>query len=136
MVRPSVAVMSIVLALIVGCGSSEPPAGTVPATPAQVEHIRKFLKPGASLTSGYVARSQAHKFAHFFAGRIGGVREADAVGVWVVTGPADFTGGTTYSVDANAKAYSVAPDGSTMKAEITMSDPPASELQRFVRSQH
>jgi hypothetical protein len=110
-------------------------ASSSPATPAQVEHIRQFLKPGLSLNHAHVARSQAHRNAQFFAAQIVSAPQADAVGVWLVSGPADFTGGTTHSVDAYAKGYSSAPDGSTTKAEVSMSDPPASDLQRYVATQ-
>jgi hypothetical protein len=34
-----------------------------------------------------------------------------------------------------AKRYSSAPDGSATKAEVSMSDPPASNLQRYVAAQ-
>jgi hypothetical protein len=117
------------------CTSPAPPAGSSPATPAQIEHIQQFLKPGLSLNHAHVARSQAHRNAHLFAAQIVGASQADAVGVWLVSGPTDFKGGTTYSVDAYAKGYSVAPDGSTTKAEISMSDPPATDLQRYVAVQ-
>ena len=70
-----------------------------------------------------------------FAAHIVGGPQGDAVGVWLVSGPADFASGTTYSVDAYAKGYSSAPDGSTTKAEVSMSDPPASELQQYVAAQ-
>jgi len=127
------AVLFILLAFTVGCGSSEPPADFVPASPAQVEHIRQFLKPGASLARGYVARAHAHRNAHLFAGQIGGVQATDPLGMWLVTGPADFTGGTTYSVNTSARAYSVAPALSSPPWALSRPNPPAGELQ-FVQS--
>lgn len=127
--------MLLFLALVVACGSPALPSGASPATQQQVEHIHAFLKPGLSLDHAYVARSQAHRNANFFAAHIVGSPQNDAVGVWAVSGPDDFSGGTTYSVDAFAKNYSVAPDGSKTKAEISMADPPASDLQRFVAAQ-
>jgi hypothetical protein len=118
-----------------GCSSPSAPPDTSPATPVQMEHIRQFLKPGLSLNHAHVARSQAHRNAHFFAAHIVGAPQADAVGVWLVSGSSDFASGTTYSVDAYAKGYSSAPDGSATKAEVSMSDPPASDLQRYVAAQ-
>jgi hypothetical protein len=127
--------MLLFLVFVVACGSPPLPSGASPATQKQVEHIQAFLKPGLSLDHAYVTRSLAHRNAHFFAAHIAGAAQKDAVGVWAVSGPDDFAAGTTYSVDAFAKDYSVAPDGSKTKAEISIADPPASDLQRFVAAQ-
>lgn len=145
-----------VLLFAVGCGSpsstpapasdSKPqaPATTTAAAPqfqaateGQAKHIAEFLKPGLSLAHAHIAKSQAHANATFFAAQVVGAPPSGEtpVGVWLVSGPEDFSGGLTLAVDAYAKVYSVAPDGTKSKAEVSIADPPAGDLQRFVAGQ-
>jgi hypothetical protein len=118
---------------VLSCGPPGQPAGTVPASPAQVQHISKFLKPGLTLANAYVVRSVAHRNAYFFAAKVIGSSQ-DRVGVWLVFGPADFAHGQTVSVDTDAKESSVGLDASKGDAAVAIRDPPASELERFVES--
>ena len=119
--------------LVFSCGGPGQPAGTDPASPAQVQHISKSLKPGLTLANAYVVRSVGHRNAYFFAAKIVG-SSRDRVGVWLVFGPPDFAHGRTVSVDPDAKACSVGLDASKSDAAVTIRDPPASELERFVES--
>lgn len=123
-----------ILLVVMSCSPSGPPPGGVAASQAQLQHVSGFLKPGYTLDHAYVAPSQAHQNATFFAARIVGARPEPAVGIWLVSGSFDSPG-LTLSVDVYAKEFSVAPDGATTKFEVSMADPPASDLQRFVESQ-
>ena len=111
---------------VASCSPSGPPVGAATASQAQIQHVTAFLKPGLSLDHAYVVRSEAHQNASFFAAQIVGTRSEPAVVVWLISGPSDSPG-TTLSIDAYAKEYSVAPDGAQTKAEVSMTDPPASD---------
>jgi hypothetical protein len=124
----------LILVAVTSCAPAGPPPGTVAASQVQLRHVSAFLKPGFTLDHAYVVRSQAHQNASFFAARIAGVRPEPAVGVWLLSGSSDSPG-LTLSVNAYAKEFSVAPDGAKSQAEVSMADPPASDLQRFVESQ-
>jgi hypothetical protein len=133
-VKRSKAIAVLIVLGTTSCSPAGPPPGALAASQAQIQHVSAFLKPGFTLDHAYVAPSQAHQNATFFAARIVNARPEPAVGVWLVSGSFDSPG-STFSVDVYAKEFSVAPDGSTTKAQVTMTDPPASDLQRFVESQ-
>lgn len=126
--------LSLMVMVVSKCSSPGPPLAAVAATPAQVAHASAFLKLGFTLDHAYVVPSQSHQNATFFAARVMGGRPEPTVGVWLISGTFDSPG-LTLSVDVYAKEFSVAPDGGSTRAQVSMTDPPASDLQRFVESQ-
>jgi hypothetical protein len=142
MIRP-VIMLLLTCGCVAGCASSAAPADSSPATPTQIRHIQQFLKPGLSLDHAYVARSQAHRNARVFAAHIVSMawpddhaepwrlaREApppkDAVGVWIVTGPPDFTGGTTYASTRTPRAIRSRPMARRRRRKSRWQIPPPS----------
>ena len=123
----------LVVVAITACAPGGPPVDAAPAPETQFRHVSGFLKPGYRLQHAWATRSRAHQSAYLFAAQIVG-QPASGVGVWLIAGTPDSPG-LTLSVDVDAKEFSEAPDGSTSKAQATMADPGAAELQRWVESQ-
>lgn len=117
-------------------GTDSSPAAApefTPATAQQIEHISAFLEDGFSLGLGYTVPAKDREQAHFVAAEIVAPGLEGYVGVWMHYGTPEQPG-MTLSVDHYADEACVCPWGRETRANITMSDPPAQELQRFVRS--
>ena len=120
-----------------------------PASQLIVERINAFMEDGLSVEMVYTAPSQRLVEqlrqrlvrAYFVAGRVQGLGpQLDHVGVWIILGTSDeddvlLRPGITMSVNSVAKTVSVAPDASTTASEVTMLDPAARDLYRYVESQ-
>ena len=127
--------------------SEEELAVGTPASQLIVDRINAFMEDGLSVEMVYTAPSQRLVEqlrqrlvrAYFVAGRVQG-RGPQDVGVWIILGTSDeddvlLRPGITMSVNSVAKTVSVAPDASTTASEVTMLDPPARDLYRYVESQ-
>jgi hypothetical protein len=130
--RRIAAVATVILA--VTCLGATAPPGVKPAPEALVKRVSFFLNPGYSLDTAFIAPSQAQQRAIFFAARvIEKGKRTSHVGVWLISGTLDDPG-VTLSVNVVATICSVAPEGAKTKAEVTMSDPPASDLEEYVQA--
>ena len=104
------------------------------ATRTQVDRVNAFVEEGSGLTirNAYSAKSEAHESVYFVAAEIVGPEAAGQVGVWAHAGTPGAPG-LTMSVNGYAHDFCVCPEGPGTAAAITMNDPPASDLLRFVR---
>ena len=102
-----------------------------PAPASLIDDISSGLQKGFTLRHVYTAHSKVHKRAYFIAGELVGPGASGQVAVWWRTGVPEG-GGLLFSVNEYAKGFSDFGDGSTTKAAVTMSDPPARKLQGFV----
>ena len=120
----------------------QPSFAADPAPQEIVDRVAGFLKEGLYLEHAYMATSDAHRRAFFFAAEIvGSGGERGRIGVWLILRTPDQPG-LTISVNLWAREMSLAPLGGNPAAirrrlasaprVPSMIDPPASELRDFV----
>lgn len=92
-----------------------------PASPVLLQRLRDGLKPGATLTSVSVVKSNDFQQVWFAAGRITGTGiPIKTVGLWAVN---DLSGGgLTYSINATALSFSTWGNGTKTDAKIRAND--------------
>lgn len=136
MLKYTFSIVGMCVLLAVACSERAPEhLDAQLATSLQIEKIQAGVKSPYRMTNAYTARSKAHKNAWFIAARLTGpgMDDRPRVAVWMhLRGPDDP--GLLMSVNSYAKDFSEWADGSRTKAEVTMSDPPASALRRFVEN--
>jgi hypothetical protein len=103
------------------------------ATPAQMDNVVYFMEDNSGLTvrNAYQARSESHERLYFVAAEFVGPGTDGEVGVWAHFGTPEDPG-ITMSVNGYAHTFCVCPEGQGTAARVTMDDPPAYELMRFV----
>lgn len=117
-----------------GWGEQEEESGIHPASLQQINRIKRFLKPGYTLTDVVSLKSSHHRMTFYVAGRVQGSEiKGDAVALWLTSGTKDVVD-MVVTVNEAAATYSTAPSEREAGAQASPTDPEARQLSAYLNA--